>query len=184
MYFRFGTRKIVEAAGVLLRQEACRRMSYLRLLKLLYIADRESLRESGRPIVGTGAYAMKHGPVLSEVLDLVKGQHRDETVWSQFIRRDGYAVVLESDPGVGSLSRYEIGRLTQTADEHRDLNDWELVEETHGFQEWRENVVEGTSVAIPLADMVKAVGRDDELEVILQDAERSAALERLLGAVG
>ena len=182
MYFRFGTRKIVEAAAVLLRQEACRRMSYLRLLKLLYITDRESLRESGRPIVGTRPVAMQFGPVLSEVLDLVKGQHRDEAVWSEFIRKDGYAVALEKDPGVNLLSRYEIERLTKTADQYRDTDDWEMVEETHGFQEWKDNYQGGTSTDISLEDMVRAVGRSDELNEILEEAEQTTALQRLLGS--
>jgi len=183
MYFRFGTRKIVEAAATLLRSEACRRMSYLRLLKLLYIADRESLRESGRPIVGTRSVAMDFGPVLSEVLDLVNGQHADEAVWSEFIRKDGYAVALEKDPGVLSLSRHEIARLTKTAEEYRNINDWEIVEQTHAFEEWQKNITPGTSTTIPLEDIVKAVGRANELESILQEAEQAVALRRLLGSV-
>ena len=73
MYFQFGTRKIVEAAAVLLRSSQHGRMGRLRLLKLLYIADRESLRETGRPIVGTKLVAMDLGPVHSEVYDLIKG---------------------------------------------------------------------------------------------------------------
>lgn len=183
MYFSFGTRKIVEAAATLLRAEACRRMSYLRLLKLLYIADRESLRESGRPIVGTRPVAMDFGPVLSEVLDLVNGQHADEAVWSEFIRKDGYAVALEKDPGVLSLSRHEIERLTKTSEEYRNTDDWEIVKQTHAFEEWKNNITLGTSTPIPLEDMIKAVGRANELEDILQEAEQTTVLRRLLSSV-
>ena len=183
MYFNFGTRKIVEAAATLLRSEPCRRMSYLRLLKLLYIADREALRETGRPIVGTRPVAMKHGPVLSEVLDLVKGEHWDEATWSQFIRKDGYEVELESDPGVLSLSRYEIGVLTGVVEENRDTDDWQLVEKTHAFQEWQRNYQDGTSTPIPLADIVEAVGRATDRDEILQDAEQTKELRRLFGSV-
>ena len=43
MPYRFNISKAIEAAGVLLREEPSRRMSRIRLLKLLYIADRESL---------------------------------------------------------------------------------------------------------------------------------------------
>ena len=45
MYFRFSTKKTIQAVGVLLRL-AKGRIARLRLLKLLYIADRESLRDS------------------------------------------------------------------------------------------------------------------------------------------
>jgi len=158
-------------------------MSYLRLLKLLYIADRESLRESGRPIVGTRPVAMDFGPVLSEVLDLVNGQHADEAVWSEFIRKDGYAVALEKDPGVLSLSRHEIERLTKTSEEYRNTDDWEIVKQTHAFEEWKNNITLGTSTPIPLEDMIKAVGRANELEDILQEAEQTTVLRRLLSSV-
>ena len=182
MYFRFGTRKIVEAAATLLRSEACRRMSYLRLLKLLYIADRESLRERGRPIVGTRPVAMNYGPVLSEVLDLVNGQHPDEAIWSEFIRKDGYAVALDKDPGVLALSRREIAKLTETAEEYRTWDDWQIVNHTHSFDEWKQNNVPGTSTTIPLEDILRAVGRTDEVGIILQEAEETVALRRLLSS--
>jgi uncharacterized phage-associated protein len=183
MYFQFGTRKIVEAAATLLRSEACRRMSYLRLLKLLYIADRESLRETGRPIIGTRPVAMGYGPVHSEVLDLVRGAHWDEPTWAEFIRKDGYGVELQKDPGVLSLSRYEIAMLTRMAEQHRDTDDWQLVEKTHGFDEWKRNYQEGTSAPIPLEHIIEAVGRAEEREEILQDAQQTSALCRLLGPV-
>jgi len=183
MYFRFGTRKIVEAAATLLRAEACRRMSYLRLLKLLYIADRESLRKSARPIVGTRPVAMDYGPVLSEVLDLVNGQHADEEIWSAFIRKDGYAVALEKDPGVLSLSKYEIEMLTSTAERYRDIDDWKIVEETHTFEEWKDNISQGTSTTIALEDIIRAVGRTDDLPDILKEAKETVVLSRLVGSL-
>jgi uncharacterized phage-associated protein len=181
MYFRFGTRKIVEAAATLLRTEAGRRMSYLRLLKLLYIADRESLRETGRPIVGTRPVAMAQGPVLSEVYDLIKGEHSDEPVWFEFIRKDGYEVELGKDPGVLKLSRYEIGVLTRTAEENSNTDDWELVQKTHTFEEWRRNYQDGTSTTIPFKDIIQAVGRAEDQDEILRDAEQTKAVRRFFG---
>jgi hypothetical protein len=35
--------------------------------KLLYLADRESLKKTGRPITGDRVVAMEHGPVLRSV---------------------------------------------------------------------------------------------------------------------
>ena len=100
MFFRCKTEKAIQAAAVLLRLAADRRMSYLRLLKLLYIADRESLKRSLRPIIGSRPVAMKEGPLHSEVLDLVKGRHVDEPLWSEYIRRDRYEIELVKDrPG-------------------------------------------------------------------------------------
>lgn len=54
--------KAIQAVGVLLRREG-KRASRLRLLKLLYIADRISLQKTGTPILGSKVVALKHGPV-------------------------------------------------------------------------------------------------------------------------
>ena len=53
----FDVQKTIQAAAELLRFER-NRMSYLRLLKFLCIADRDSIRESGMPILGSRAVAM------------------------------------------------------------------------------------------------------------------------------
>jgi len=49
--------KAIQATAVLLRQEG-KRASRLRLLKLLYIADRNALQKTGSPILGSKIVAM------------------------------------------------------------------------------------------------------------------------------
>jgi len=181
VYFHFGTRKVIEAAGVLLKAGCHQRMSYFRMLKLLYLADRVSLQETGRPIIGTRPVAMKHGALHSEVLDLVKGRHRDTAEWAAFIRTEGYEVELCADPGVGSLSRYEIGVLGRVSKRYRRMGDWDLAEAMHKLPEWAGNYREKTSTAIPFADIIEAVGRSQDCEAILRDAKETRALQRLLG---
>jgi uncharacterized phage-associated protein len=44
-------------------------MDKLQLVKLFFFADREHLARYGRPIIGGTYYAMKFGPVCSELLD-------------------------------------------------------------------------------------------------------------------
>ena len=80
-------------------------MSYLRLLKLLYIADREWLAETGESITGDRVYAMKQGPVLSTLYDLIKGNGTRAGEWDDFIHTDGYAVELVADPVEASCPR-------------------------------------------------------------------------------
>ena len=48
-------------------------MSYMKLIKLLYLADREALLRWGRPITFDAYVSMDRGPVLSSVLDLING---------------------------------------------------------------------------------------------------------------
>ena len=46
-------------------------MNYTKFIKLLYLADRAALIRWGRPISTDRYVSMKHGPVLSNVFDLV-----------------------------------------------------------------------------------------------------------------
>ena len=99
--FEFKFTKALQAAAYLLRREKYQSMNYMRLIKVLYLADRESIRLTGRPITGDRFAAMKRGPVLSEVLDLLKGEHLCSPDWAQYIARAEYDVQLVRDPDRG-----------------------------------------------------------------------------------
>lgn len=84
----------------------------MRLVKLVYLLDRESISRRGRPVVG-GAYpSMRNGPVTSEMLDLINSGflwHRD-TNWEEFVSaRRNYEVESTHDPGREHLSEVELG---------------------------------------------------------------------------
>jgi uncharacterized phage-associated protein len=179
MIFRFDLTKTLQAAAVLLRQERTRTMSCLRLLKLLYIADRESIQHTGRPITGDRVLAMKNGPVLTSVYDLIRGQHLRAPHWAHHIDTEGYLAVLRCDPGVGDLSRGEIARLEEVARRYGDWDDWRLVELTHQLPEWLQNEPGASAKPISHKDIVKAVGREDDLDSIIQDEEDRAVFDRL-----
>jgi len=85
--------------------------SKLRVLKLLYIADREALAEVGRPILGYRTVAMEHGPLHSSVLNLIDGEHIDEPAFSAHFDKFGYMLQMSHDPGVDRLSRFDIEKL-------------------------------------------------------------------------
>ena len=173
MYFRFSTEKTIQVVCVLLRL-AKGRMGRLRLLKLLYIADRESLREFHRPIVGSRTVAMKNGPLHSEVYNLIKGEHIDEPLWSEYIQRDGIELRRKKDPGLSKLSAAEVRVLTQTFDRYASIDDYDLVEVTHEFPEWNNNYPDktaNTSRQIPFSDLIRAVGLEADEPAILQEAQ-------------
>jgi len=182
--FAFKFDKAIQATAYLLRREPTRQMNYMRLLKLLYIADRESIQKTGRPITGDAVAAMERGPVLSEVLDLIKGLHLRSPDWSNFIQRNEYDVRLVQEPGVAKLSRFEIELLEQVAEEHRARDEWAMVEFTHSFPEWRKNDPgkSKSSKWIPLHDILEAVGRSADEADIEEDAKAERAFARLFGA--
>src|SRR5260370_12146701 len=66
----FNERKATEAAAHLLKLRGGR-MSYMKLIKLLYLADREALLRFGCPITTVRYVSIDRGPVLSRVLNLI-----------------------------------------------------------------------------------------------------------------
>ena len=118
---------------MLLKHSPGLQMPYLRLLKLLYIAEQESLREVMHPIVG-GSGRNATGTASSDVYDLIEKQ--DEP-WGNHIRLDEYDVELISDPGDSELCDYEVELLSPViAETYQAFTEWQLVDLTHGFAEW------------------------------------------------
>ena len=165
---------------MLLKVESPHRLSRLRLLKLLYIADRESLQERARPISGDRPVAMDHGPVLTNTDDLIKGEAYFSRQWEQYIQSERRDAVLISDPGVGDLSKYEIANLHSVAHRFQDCNDWEVAEYTHTFPDWVKNKPQkGSCNPIPIEDVLSATGTLELKGKLAADAAAEAAAARL-----
>lgn len=179
--WHFQFEKTLQASAVLLSQDNDT-MSYLRLLKLLYIAEREILAETGRPLTGDHAVAMKNGPVLSRTFDTIKGQSSDADRWSEFIHRDGYKVVLRNKPGRGKLSKREIAKLEAVSQRYRPMEDFELSEATHEFEEWKSQYVPGTANPIPWQEILNAQNQPGMIAVAEHEAAVESALDSLLGS--
>lgn len=182
MEFKFNHKKAIQAIALLLKQKhPINSENYMRLLKLLYIADRESIKESGEPITSDKYIAMKRGPVLSRMLDLIKQQDYLSPEWDKWIQRNGYEVQLINDPGNSQLCRYEINKLIEVWDRFEDKDEWEMVEITHTFPEWIKNNPGDSSKPIPLEDLLEAVDRKEWLDEVRKTAKETAAARKLFG---
>jgi uncharacterized phage-associated protein len=180
MTFRFHFDKALQAASVLLELDGDR-MGRIRLLKLLYIADRELLAETGRSLTGDRAMAMKHGPVLSHVYDLIKGEAARAGEWGRYLHSEGHAIQRRDDPGRGELSRREVEKLAEVTDRYRNVDDWTLSEITHGFEEWEKHHTEGTSTPIPWQDVLSAQHKEDLVEIVEREETSRRYLDDLFG---
>lgn len=183
MFKHFNLHKAIQAAGVLLHFER-NRMSYMRLLKLLYITDRETIKEHGLPLLGSKAVAMDHGPLHSDIFNLIKGVHDKTSLWSKFFVKTGYKVETVDQPDNGLLSTYEIEKLRSVSEKYAPFTDEEIYDQmTHTFPEWIKNHVEGTSRPIPLEDIMDAVGRSGDKTAILEDINELEEMDKLLNEV-
>lgn len=172
--FRFNRFKTMQAAAYLLRREPARRMNYMRLIKLLYLAEREILAEAGKPLTGSRVIAVRRGPVLEEVLALIHGQHIATPEWARFFRTDRYHIEMIDDPGVSHLSKFVSGTLEAVAERYDQFDEWDLAEETRKLLEWRRNDPGDSSREIPLLHILEAIGRANDLDRIVAGARQDA----------
>src|SRR2546427_10682021 len=86
MRLRYREDKTTQAAARLI-QRAGGKMNHMKLIKLLYLAERRALIEWGRPITFDWYFSLPHGPVLSFTLNKIN-EPVDPTLdsyWHQYI---------------------------------------------------------------------------------------------------
>ena len=166
--FRFDVEKTIQAVAFLLRREPHRCMNYMRLLKILYIAEREILAESGKPLTGSPVVAVPRGLLLEDVHELIRSQHIDTPRWSVYFRVENYRLAMVADPGVGKLSRFVTAKLEEVARRHENDDEWTLAQITRKFPEWVASNPGDSSKRIRLEAILKAMGQQDRLQSIVE----------------
>jgi len=173
MEFQFDPTRTTQAAAVLLDlNNGC--MTRMRLLKFLYIADRELLAETGRTLTGDRAVAMNFGPVLSRTYNLMKRPGDDPEGWGRAIKSHHRELVLKERPGRGRLTKREVDKLQELVERFRGVSTCGLSAYSHGFPEYIRHFVPDTSRPIPWEDVLIGLGKADEAEEIeaRQDEQR------------
>lgn len=138
-------------------------MSYMKLIKLLYLADREALARWGRPITTDTYVSMDKGPVLSHVLDrITEGPSPSESsAWAEHIAPGAnYEVTLVREPGGEFLSEAEDELLDEIYRSHGYLSRWQIVDLVHRLPEWRDP--KGGAIPISYADILRALNKSAE----------------------
>ena len=176
MGLRFDERKATEASALFLSLRG-KRMHYMKLIKLLYLADRAAILRRGIPITTDSYVSMDHGPVVSNIYDLIRRKMEGPT-WAEYISEpmgDGNKEVrLLKDVKLSSLSRAEEKLISETFEKYGHWNRYRLRDFVlHKLPEWQDP--EGTSIPITIADIMKAGGEDNR---------EIAAVEKELNAVG
>ena len=163
MEFFFDEPKAAQAACVLLDRHGGP-MPYIKLVKLLYLADRESLIETGSPITGDRFISMKYGPVLSRVLDLIKeSEPAEDSIWHGYVLRAGYDAVLSTAAESDRLSEYEEGVLGRIFESQGREKEWDVVSHTHALPEWTDPGTHAVPID-PEAILRYAGYTDDEVQ--------------------
>lgn len=160
----FSESRVTQMAAYFLMKRGGR-MAYIKLLKLLYLAERNAMAKWGESISGDRFVSMPHGPVLSQTYDIIRGHFSQESVWDKWIKDESnYEVSLRrnfEEHELDELSKAEVKILDQVFDEFGHMTRFELVDYTHNHcREW-ENP-NGSSFPIKPENLLRAVGKTEE----------------------
>ena len=183
----FNQRKVAQMAAFLL-QRGRGRMKYIKLLKLLYFADRESMKRHGYPISGDRYVSMNHGPVLSQKFNLIKGavKFQDEG-WNHWIADEAdYGVSLRhkaSRDALDELSDADIEVLSDIYTKFGRMRPWELVHYAHRYcREWEDP--NGSSIPIRYETIFRALGRSPaEAKKLAARIEQEHRIDRIFATL-
>jgi hypothetical protein len=169
--FTFDAKKIIQIVDFLVARNSFS-LNYTKMIKLLYIADKEALAKHDIVITGDRYFSMKNGPVLSGVLDLVNGEFavpEAQELWNNHFNTIGHEIVSKDKRPMSydQLSDFELSLLTEIDNKYKNYDYGHMINLTHDkkkFSEvrWKEAEKMGTSLHLGIEDILKNLGRTDE----------------------
>lgn len=183
----FNERKVAQMAAYLLTKGG-NRMPHLKLMKLLYLADRRSMELYGFPISGDRIVAMPHGPALSMTLNLMDGDVEScENGWESWVSdKENHEVSLKREVSLDAfdeLSPTDKDTLDEVWGKFGQMGKWEIRDYTHAnCPEWKNP--NGSSIAIPYEKVFLALGRTaEEAEELGARIEAERSLEGIFAGL-
>ena len=159
-------------------------LNIVKVMKLVYLCDREFIRRWGVPILDEQRVAMKHGPVNSMTYRYVNGEAGpDPEGWKSFVSdRESHEIGLSRPVGLSDLDLLSAGEqdvIASVWQRFGNMGTWDLVRWTHdsrNIPEWSDPG--DTSRPIPVAEIMKAVGltQIEEMTEVLEEHGRIDAL--------
>ena len=134
------TRKIIQALTYFSYHQPNHELNNRKAYKLLWLADRYQLRQSGRFLTGDRYYAMQFGPVPSDAKSILEGKATskptDLQYVAQYIKLNGtkYSAISEPDMRVFSVSDREV--LSKVMEHFSGMSTAALSSMSHEFPEW------------------------------------------------
>jgi uncharacterized phage-associated protein len=160
-------RKAAQIIAYLILKSGGQCLNVLKAVKLVYLADRESIARYGFPVLDERRCSMPHGPVNSFTYSYINGEYDAEgTGWSEFLRdRENHNIALASEniseSDLDELSDADIECVEAVWAKFGSMSQWDLRDWTHdprNVPEWEDP--KGGSVEIPLQRILNVVGVD------------------------
>jgi len=158
-------------------------MSKLKLIKLLYIADRESIEKWCESMTGDKPHSMRNGPILSKILDYFKPEWKPDEFWSRHIEieQEENLVYLIKDPGNDDVCRSDERILDSVFDRFKDYSPGAMIDWCHkNLPEWEDPGESSTPIKIE--SILKATGKtDSEIQEYRQEQMEHDLIDLLIG---
>lgn len=156
--------KAAQVIAYLACKEPGKTLDVLKAIKLVYLADRESIAQFGAPILDESRVSMPHGPVNSQTYSHINGEHDlDACGWSAYLEnRANHQLAVKDDVSeddLEELSEADIKCLDAVWSEFGHMGKWQLRDWTHekdNVPEWEDP--HGSSMPIPLERIMAMVG--------------------------
>ncbi len=174
------------AAYFLYKRGGC--MSHLKLMKLLYLADRESLRLHGLSMTDDCLVSMPHGPVLSMTLNLMDDDVESEpNGWEDLITaKENHELSLKTElqlDALDELSKADTDVLESIWNQFGSMSRWEIRDYTHQHcKEWEDP--HGSLRSISFEKLFQSLGRSaDEAKRLADHIEEQQHIDELFAAL-
>lgn len=165
-------------------------LDILKLMKLMYLAERSSFSKFGEPLTGDWLFSMEHGPVLSRTLNYMNGfVDSAPDGWEAWVSdRANHLLaskrqIQDVREELSFLSDAELEVLEDLWNEYGHLTGYQLRDLTHEIcTEWEDP--ETSSIPIPYSRVLRHVGHTPEVARELEQRIRAQRhLEALLEKV-
>ncbi len=170
----FNEKKAAQAAAYFLyRSGQAMQMSVLKLMKLLYLAERRSYEVYCEPMIGDRLVSMPHGPVLSITYNHMNGEMESvEGGWESWIGdRENHNVAVKNPEQFHSpeddlleLSDSDLEILNETWNGFGHMSKYQIRDYTHKYcPEWQDP--KGSMIPMTFGDLFRALEFSSEKAV-------------------
>lgn len=161
-------------------------IAYLKIMKLMYFAEREFLLSHGSRLTGDELFSLPYGPVLSSTLDKFHVVNLDP-YWSKWIecKAENMFSLKKGDFTIKSfdhLSDAAIKILDKVYEKYGGYGTFDLVDLTHTFEHCPEWQNPGKSrLPLKIEDILRNHGRNEQqTKAIMKSLQEQDEYEKLI----
>ncbi|MGL4677605.1 MAG: Panacea domain-containing protein [Brevinema sp.] len=172
----FNEKKATALARQFLSKTETKKMLYMKLIKLMYIADRKMLEQNEAPFTNDTYVTMANGMMLSNVYNLIRchsaecgiEESEEKNYWKTYIEtlaKDYMVALTEYSPeNIVEMNDEELKVIDDVWKQYGAKEQWDLVELLHTealFPEWKDPYPYGINT-VSIYELLSYMGKSPE----------------------